>query len=1162
MSRPYAASCLAALMILSTLFALTGLLIPEGEEPIESLTGQITMPANNKGIKVFAEYVGGQNCPPCESGASPSLEALKNKEHDDFVFVSYIASNFGVIRTTQAGEVAPINRISHLDPSGSNSAPRAYFGDCKHGTTTCYQAGAGGTTTYDNFFYSTGGSSDNMHVSAPDYAMMVYHTPNGNNIDVNVRVNYVGTSGTPPTSLSVYAAVTEEVCNSYPYQVGGMTKPHHCWKAFLLNNGAYVSGSGMVGTGTGFETVDLTQGVAELTWTVPPSLVNGGANNMLSVVSLMSGWAGGTQYDVYTAADSGMAPPIDLGLTDLAITNPDSPHGNGMIPGDELVISANIKNFGIDKYEDTADAVFYRLQGSSQIELATKSVTTPLVAGAATSVSTTFDTTGLPQGVTAHSFRVRLTNLVDDGNAGNNLVTSTIMVDQVPTASDPNVNGSGQLDRGDRLSVHLRGRSNDVIDNLGDLVPALEVSDHGKNTWTDSWVSGGSGLKGPSGNQYYEMWVDPPISAPMGLYDVRVSLTDARSQQSDWVVRENAMELLNAPPTISPGSIELTHATVRVDTVDSINLNGIVDDAETDLADLSITSFSPYFVEWDASSTSIKVNFTSIDYDAEGVPVPQRLLLRVTDEVDETTSGDLYIDVIENGMPRWAEGLLQVNMQEGQPETESMNLYDHILDYDSSGQIVPNRHLTFSIIGGQNQIVDATLRDNQYLDIKTIDDDSTGVEFVTIEAVDGDQMFSRKTIKVTVNNVNDAPRINESALAPYLSDLSVSWPFTIPLRDAISDPDNELEDLDVELVGHSGASSAKIGEYPSWSLQAQYDIPGEYMIRIEVSDADRINGITTYTINIEVKALVATLGKKGEGAVDFEIEADSVAVGTLPTLELERISDLTPTKIEWQICDAETCFVSGIKDLNPADDPTWRIKVTSNIAEYDALMEGDHLKIYLDAVDSEGRPYHTDMPLQFDSVVVEKVLTDEEVEEILSTQWAMLERIDLGITSDPDGTRENEIKAVFELHCTDGITLPTCVKLNERQNPSSALKTAAGTTAGVSASTAVLGIVAVLIVLGAIGVMMVTLMRGRQDETPEDSWSVPADDAIANSMYGGAQQVFQTPAVAPQVQPLPAPVPAVPMGAPPLPVEGLPPGWTMDQWAHYGQSWLEQNGRA
>ena len=44
---------------------------------------------------------------------------------------------------------------------------------------------------------------------------------------------------------------------------------------------------------------------------------------------------------------------------------------------------------------------------------------------------------------------------------------------------------------------------------------------------------------------------------------------------------------------------------------------------------------------------------------------------------------------------------------------------------------------------------------------------------------------------------------------------------------------------------------------------------------------------------------------------------------------------------------------------------------------------------------------------------------------------------------------------------------------------------------------------------------------------------------------------------------LPAGLPPAPvLSAPPLPSGGLPPGWTMDQWKHYGQEYLERTGQA
>ena len=48
------------------------------------------------------------------------------------------------------------------------------------------------------------------------------------------------------------------------------------------------------------------------------------------------------------------------------------------------------------------------------------------------------------------------------------------------------------------------------------------------------------------------------------------------------------------------------------------------------------------------------------------------------------------------------------------------------------------------------------------------------------------------------------------------------------------------------------------------------------------------------------------------------------------------------------------------------------------------------------------------------------------------------------------------------------------------------------------------------------------------------------------------------PSAAPSPQPAPAAVP--PQSGPPLPPGGLPAGWTMEQWQHYGHEWLRRQG--
>ena len=86
--------------------------------------------------------------------------------------------------------------------------------------------------------------------------------------------------------------------------------------------------------------------------------------------------------------------------------------------------------------------------------------------------------------------------------------------------------------------------------------------------------------------------------------------------------------------------------------------------------------------------------------------------------------------------------------------------------------------------------------------------------------------------------------------------------------------------------------------------------------------------------------------------------------------------------------------------------------------------------------------------------------------------------------------------------------------------------------------------------------------------------SLPSDDEVANSMYGGAKEIFEQPPEIPSPMPPPMPEPSepeseseeppaseLPPGVPPIPEEGLPEGWTVDQWIHYGQRWLDQQNR-
>jgi len=106
----------------------------------------------------------------------------------------------------------------------------------------------------------------------------------------------------------------------------------------------------------------------------------------------------------------------------------------------------------------------------------------------------------------------------------------------------------------------------------------------------------------------------------------------------------------------------------------------------------------------------------------------------------------------------------------------------------------------------------------------------------------------------------------------------------------------------------------------------------------------------------------------------------------------------------------------------------------------------------------------------------------------------------------------------------------------------------------------------IAILAALIGVLLVRGGSNAPDLTDEVKWdafTLPAHDTVANSMYGGAADIFQQP-VAPAPQPVVAPLPVAPApvvaapATPPLPPGGLPAGWTMEQWNYYGWQYLDQ----
>ena len=120
----------------------------------------------------------------------------------------------------------------------------------------------------------------------------------------------------------------------------------------------------------------------------------------------------------------------------------------------------------------------------------------------------------------------------------------------------------------------------------------------------------------------------------------------------------------------------------------------------------------------------------------------------------------------------------------------------------------------------------------------------------------------------------------------------------------------------------------------------------------------------------------------------------------------------------------------------------------------------------------------------------------------------------------------------------DGRSSTASVLVEVKEKPSEGLF-------GMTTSTAVGAALGVIIVL----LVVVLLLRGRESD------SVPYETKeMSDTMWGESPPAVATTAEVPE------PVAAAPEAAsagPPIPATGLPQGWTMEQWEHYGQKYLD-----
>ena len=1110
---------IVGLMLISILASFGGLIAENQNTTTELKEDPTEFQANSPGHPVFAEYVGAYWCGPCKT-SSTNLDNLYGTnggggtQSEDFTYISFWES-----ASTGWPADSPINRRQHINPSGY---PTVVFGDASSGTY--YTVGG---QSYDSF-YQNGGNMNNPN----DYSVSVIQSQNGNNMDIDITASYMGSGS---KTVYIYAAVTEET--SPETYSGGSPNPHHVWKKWLLN-----------GNNNGFESVTLTSGSSVTkSWSVPISTVRAGGghtavDNFLTVAALLDG-DHTTHRNVVSAADSNMAPTIDVGVQSFTATNPSAP--SGYINGDVLNVEATVVNNGVDAYTDGGDVrFFYKANNVKTYVGSTQTLGNFASAGATQTFTGQIDTTSLPSSAYQTTFGVELSNLVADKSGSNNEGTEVVPHDLVPIARKAQVIGNNQIERGDNFLIEAKASFNDGVDtNTSFITFDLEVSPTGMDQWIggDMIVGGDEVFQEGTSNEHRQYLVKPSMNMGAGDYDIRVRAIDSRMQTSDWQVTERGFTLKNAMPVITAEPVP----TVKVQTSTKVSIINNINDAETDLDQLVITSNSPNFVAWHPATEEIEVYFESIRF-VSGQPTASGIEIAVNDGTD-TAFGTLLFNVIENGQPRWA-GVEKQYVDEA--SSASTYLLPYLSDTDENGNVAAAEDLMLAIVDNTNpDLLDITLN-GFTLNYATSDEDINGETTITIRASDGEQ-YSDQLITIAITPINDAPRLDLSEFENMR--LKVNTQKVIFLNEILTDVDGNINEVTV-TASNPVPGAARVSFLDN-TLTLIWETAGLQTVTIQTEDRYDSN---IYTIVVDVYDSLPLLVGEGPDA-DVSVSVRDIYVGEVPevTLFLNK-DDVTITSFSstWQMCNPDYCMYNEVFEHDiTMKSVGWTFDPVNGQIDDTGMGQFHYLALKtVVAQASNGEKFEFKGPTKWtatDYAPGPDSMTEEEVIELIKELDAQIDTLKSEIEGMEEGSTEYET-AVTQLDSLEADKAEAC-EFTTCEEQASSQTTDDSSESGLDL-TVVLIVIGVVIAALLAGLMF---MRGGNggNEVQVVDWAnqLPANDAVANSMYGGAQEIFQQPVAAPA----PAVAQQVPPGAPPLPEGGLPAGWTMEQWAYYGHQYQQ-----
>jgi len=347
------------------------------------------------------------------------------------------------------------------------------------------------------------------------------------------------------------------------------------------------------------------------------------------------------------------------------------------------------------------------------------------------------------------------------------------------------------------------------------------------------------------------------------------------------------------------------------------------------------------------------------------------------------------------------------------------------------------------------------------------------------------------------------------------------------LKWTISNSGNEDDAFDIKLDFPSDVSASVAG---LTNGRTPYIAPGEnFSLSVSYSfDADA-DGPRI----IKLKATSVESGNSDEGQARFEVGTVGY-LAVLPPSSLSNAAEIRESGDDYFI-------IFSIRNAHKELEQQIRtdVELDNLWTVYDARMEDDDRNFVLDAGESR-------------NVTINIDVRDENLENLAANVIDF--NVSLVVISDLDTTKRT---TQITLYKPDPIPEGTDVK---------EVGWLAANFALVAIGLAVMGVV----LFSSFRVLQKARAPLEEHNSLSDytmtveGWSgekigvdqLPSADEVANSMYGGSQDLFQQPP--PPSNPMEqAPAPAVEPDAPPIPESGLPEGWTMEQWQYYGHQWLD-----